>query len=80
MKVKEQRKKTITVLLFILLCSIGIGYAFLRTNLTINGTGKIRGNTWDIHFENLNITEGSVELSTGNVGAAGKLRNNKWHG
>ena len=24
--------------LFILVCSLGIGYAFLRTELTINGT------------------------------------------
>ncbi len=64
MKVREQRRKIILVLLLVLLCSLGLGYALLRTNLTINGTSKIKGNTWDIHFENLNVTDGSVELST----------------
>jgi hypothetical protein len=70
MKVREQRRKIILVLLLVLLCSLGLGYALLRTNLTINGTSKIKGNTWDIHFENLNVTDGSVELSTGDVAAA----------
>ena len=70
MKVREQRRKNILVLLLVLLCSLGLGYALLRTNLTINGTSKIKGNTWDIHFENLNVTDGSVELSTGDVAAA----------
>ena len=70
MKVREQRRKNILVLLLVLLCSLGLGYALLRTNLTINGTSKIKGNTWDIHFENLNVTDGSVELSTDDVAAA----------
>ena len=70
MKIREQRRKNILVLLLVLLCSLGLGYALLRTNLTINGTSKIKGNTWDIHFENLNVTDGSVELSTGDVAAA----------
>ena len=70
MKVREQRRKNILVLLLVLLCSLGLGYALLRTNLTINGTSKIKGNTWDIHFENLNVTDGSVELSSGDVAAA----------
>ena len=70
MKVREQRRKNILVLLLVLLCSLGLGYALLRTNLTINGTSKIKGNNWDIHFENLVVSTGSVELSTGDVAAA----------
>ena len=70
MKIREQRKKNILVLLFVLLCSLGLGYALLQTTLTINGTSKIKGNTWDIHFANLNVTEGSVSIGTGDVAAA----------
>ena len=70
MRVKNQRRQMMKLLLFILLVSISMGYALLRTNLTINGTSKIKGNTWDIHFENLNVTDGSVELSTDDVAAA----------
>ena len=64
MRVKNQRRQMMKLLLFILLVSISMGYALLRTNLTINGTSKIKGNTWDIHFENLVVSTGSVELST----------------
>ena len=67
MKIKESRNKNRLVLLIILIGSLGLGFAFLRTNLTINGTGKIRGNTWNIYFDNINVTEGSVELSSGNT-------------
>ena len=70
MKIREQRRKNIIVPLLVLLCSLSLGYALLRTNLSINGTSKIKGNTWDIHFANLNVTEGSVELSDGDVAAS----------
>ncbi len=70
MKVREQRKKNIIVLLVVLLCTLGLGYALLQTTLTINGTSKIKGNTWDIHFANLQVTEGSVAIGTGDVAAA----------
>ena len=65
MKVKNQRKQMIKLLLFIVLCTLGIGYAFLQSNLKINGTGKIKGNTWDIHFENVVVNSDSVDLSNG---------------
>ena len=55
--------------LFILVCSLGIGYAFLRTELTINGTADFLDARWDIHFNNVVINPNSVELSTGNTAA-----------
>ena len=69
MKVKKQRRQMMKLLLFILLVSISMGYALLRTNLTINGTSKIKSNNWDIHFENLIVNPNSVELSTSDVAA-----------
>ena len=61
---KNRKRKDYLGLMLLLVVGLSVGYALLRTNLTINGTSKIKGNTWDIHFENLNVTEGSVELST----------------
>ena len=61
---KNRKRKDYLGMLLLLVVGLSVGYALLRTNLTINGTSKIKGNTWDIHFENLNVTEGSVELST----------------
>ena len=55
--------------LFILVCSLGIGYAFLRTELQINGTADFLDARWDIHFNNVVVNPNSVELSTGNSAA-----------
>ena len=67
---KNRKRRDYLGLLLLLVVGLSVGYALLRTNLTINGTSKIKGNTWDIHFENLNVTDGSVELSTDDVAAA----------
>ena len=60
---RKDDKYIILVFLFILLV-IGIGYAYLTSNLSITGATSVAGNTWDIHFDNLNITNGSVTAST----------------
>lgn len=57
---KRMRKNNTIVLLVILLLSTTVGYALLSTNLKINGLANITKQTWDIHFENINVTNGSV--------------------
>ncbi len=49
------KKKRINknLLFMILLICITIGYAYLNSELKINGTTGILGNTWDVHFENV---------------------------
>ena len=66
---KKNRRKNIVLFLFIILCSLGIGYAFLRTELSINGTADFLDARWDIHFANIVVNPNSVELSTGNTAA-----------
>jgi hypothetical protein len=66
---KNNKKKKYIIILFLLVLSLSVGFALLQTNLKINGSSKIQGSSWDIHFENLNVTNGSVALSTGDVGA-----------
>lgn len=56
---RRKKKKTILILC-VLLLSITIGYAVLSSNLTINGTSSINNPTWDIHWANLAVTNGSV--------------------
>ena len=69
MRIRNQRRQMMKLLLFILLVSISMGYAFLRTELTINGTADFLDARWDIHFANLVVNPNSVELSTGNTAA-----------
>ncbi len=67
---KNNKRKRYLIILFLLVLSLSVGFALLQANLKINGSSKIQGNSWDIHFENLNVTDGSVALSTGDVAAA----------
>lgn len=59
------RKKTGVgyAFLFILICLISLGYAILSSNLVIDGTAKISKATWDVHYENINVTAGSVSAA-----------------
>lgn len=43
---------------------ISVGFAYLTTTLNINGSTLIRGNSWDVHFENITITDGSVTATS----------------
>ena len=58
-----QRRYLFTVL-FVLLLSISLGYALLTTNLNIVGTTIVKDNKWDIYFDNVQVSSGSVSAST----------------
>ena len=64
MKFKRKDSQTVKILLLLLVLVIGIGYAYLTSNLSITGATAVAGNTWDIHFENVQISPGSVEATT----------------
>ena len=43
-----------------LIFALGIGYAYLNTTLNISGATSVEGNTWDIHWENIQVNTESV--------------------
>ncbi|MBR2828318.1 MAG: hypothetical protein IKE70_03715, partial [Bacilli bacterium] len=55
-----RRKMNAFMSLTILLMLFTIGYAYLSSGVTINGTGYINRAEWDVHFENIQIKTGSV--------------------
>ena len=57
---RRKNKKILILLLMILVVGISVGYAVLNSTLKINGTSSIKKNTWDVHFENIYVQEGSV--------------------
>ncbi|MBP5678336.1 MAG: hypothetical protein J6X28_00725 [Bacilli bacterium] len=69
----KSRKKLLGIaLLLLLVVSVTIGYSFLSTTLNINGTSKIKTNTWDVHFNNVQVTNGSVTATQApTINAAG---------
>ena len=63
MKNKKQRR---IMFLLILLLAVTVGFALLSTTLFINGTSRIKANTWNIHWDSNSIheIEGSVTATT----------------
>ena len=54
---RADRKQTILFIIILLILSMGIGYAFLTTTLSIDGVSDIDSAVWDVHWENV------IELS-----------------
>ncbi len=60
----DKFNKYLIIFAITLIISITIGYAFLNASLNINGSSKIYNATWNVHFENVQVTSGSVAAST----------------
>ena len=77
MRRNNNRKIAIIILVVLILC-ISVGYAIIQSTLNITGTAGISSVTWDIHWENVQITSGSVSTSEANkatIDAAGTTVN-----
>lgn len=57
---KKGKKVIGLVVLIVMLLTVTVGYSYLSASLNINGTSKIKTTTWDIHFNNVQVTTGSV--------------------
>ena len=58
------KRSFVFMFLFLSLVSLTVGYAFLTTTMNIDGVSKMLEARWDIHFENLEVTTGSVTATT----------------
>lgn len=59
--ISKIKSNYIIALFYLWFVGISLGYAILNTSLNITGKSSIAKSTWDIHFENISITDGSVE-------------------
>ena len=60
-RMKYNYKRTFFALfLFLIVLGFGVGYAYLSTNLSIDGTSHVKSAKWDVHFENVQISDESV--------------------
>ena len=57
---RRKNKSLYLILIVVILLGISIGYAAISKTLMINGNSEVKENTWDIHFENIQVTMGSV--------------------
>ena len=55
------RKKDNLIFIFIItILVMGIGYAYLKSDLNINGITNISNASWNVYWDSVNVTEGSV--------------------
>ena len=59
------------IIVLVLLLIISIGFSVLSSNLNIIGNSLVKSNSWDIHFENVQVKEGSVNAPTPQINASG---------
>ncbi len=57
-------KNNLILLLLLIIGFISVGYAMLTTAININGTSKVKNAKWDVHFDNIQVTDGSVTPTT----------------
>jgi len=56
----HNKKNSVSIsLLLLLLLFLSVGYAYVSTSLSLTGNTEIASNTWDIHFENLEVSNDS---------------------
>ena len=60
---KEKRIKALTLILMVIML-IGVGYAALSENLTINGNVTAKNKSWDVHFERIVLNPNNSVAST----------------
>ena len=56
----RKRKKALILGIILLVLALGIGYAYLTTTLSINGVTDVDSNTWNVYWNNPQVTTGSV--------------------
>ena len=56
---KQSNKKSKLALLVLLLC-VTVGYAVLSQTLLINGNSTIKGTSWEIVWDNIQMAQGNV--------------------
>ena len=57
-------KDNIKIILIILVVSLGIGYAYINSDLNINGTAQVNSANWSVYWNNDQVESGSVKAST----------------
>ncbi len=48
------------ILIVVITCLMSVGYAALKRELKIDGTANVSATSWDVRFENIAVTSGSV--------------------
>ena len=57
---KSRKKQTIILSVIVFILLLGLGFAYLNSNLSINGTTNITSASWNIYWNNVQVSDGSI--------------------
>ncbi len=57
---KEKKVSKSKKIILLLILFIGIAFASISTTISFNGNVSVRPNSWDIHFEDITVSDGSM--------------------
>ena len=60
----RKKKNSLILGMILLVLVLGIGYAYLNTTLNISGTTDVDANTWNVYWDNVQVTNESVAAET----------------
>ena len=60
---KNQFMRNKKSFIFLLILCLGVGFAFLSTQLNITGNTSVSGNKWSVYFTNVQVNDGSVDAT-----------------
>ena len=63
-KLKASKKRNYKRQIYLLILCMGIGFAFLTSQLSIVGITGVKGGTWRVYFDNVQVDSNSVEATT----------------
>lgn len=55
------------LLLVVIFCGMGVGYAFLDSDVSIEGNTTVDDATWSVYFDNISVDSNSVSADTPDV-------------
>ena len=58
-----RRKNNVQLILLLLVIGLCLGYAYINSDLKINGTARVDHANWDVHWANIQVKTGSVSGS-----------------
>ena len=61
---KKKNKSLYVILIVLVIFGVSVGYAAMNRMLIITGNSEVKQNTWDLHFENIQVRNGSVEADS----------------
>ena len=66
----RKKEHTIKSAIINIILLLGLGYALLQQDLNIAGTTRLNNPTWDIYWDNVVVSDGSVSASTPEINSS----------